>query len=92
MQDEEEQMQDHVPSHGSNPNAKPSRMATLRQVSRGMILTTCDSEAKPDMVSELTQKLHIPCPDPILLVVLLLLLKLAVLLLSRNQGFTFCHC
>lgn len=33
MQDEEEQMQDHVPSHGPDPGAKPSRMATLRQVS-----------------------------------------------------------
>lgn len=36
LQDEEEQMQDHVPSHGSNPIAKPSRLATLRQVSRHM--------------------------------------------------------
>ena len=34
LQDEEEQMQDHVPSHGSNPTAKPSRVATLRQVSK----------------------------------------------------------
>ncbi len=33
MQDEEEQTQDHVPRQVSNPAAKPSRMATLRQVS-----------------------------------------------------------
>ncbi len=33
MQDEEEQTQDHVPRQASNPAAKPSRMATLRQVS-----------------------------------------------------------
>ncbi|KAL0037417.1 hypothetical protein WJX79_006871 [Trebouxia sp. C0005] len=31
MQDEEEQTQDHVPRQASNPAAKPSRMATLRQ-------------------------------------------------------------
>lgn len=36
MQDEEEQMQDHVPSHGPNPGAKPGRIATLRQVSSHM--------------------------------------------------------
>ena len=38
MQDEEEQTQDHVPRQASNPAAKPSRMATLRQVS---ILSRC---------------------------------------------------
>ena len=38
LQDEEEQMQDHVPSHGSIPVAKPSRAATLRQVSHCMPL------------------------------------------------------
>lgn len=64
MQDEEEQMQDHVPGHGSNPNAKPSRMATLRQVSRGMIIITiivyrCSSRG---MMSP--TKLHKHCWDP----------------------------
>ena len=43
LQDEEEQMQDHVPSHGSNPIAKPSRVATLRQVSNHMPQLRCDS-------------------------------------------------
>lgn len=33
MQDEEEQTQNHMPRHAPNPAAKPSRMATLRQVS-----------------------------------------------------------
>ena len=63
MQDEEEQTQDHVPRQASNPAAKPSRMATLRQVSiqsRCIVrwqsctlhVQSALGDAKPSVVSE----------------------------------------
>lgn len=41
---EEEQTEDHVPLHGPNLGHKPSRMATLRQVSLSICESICHQQ------------------------------------------------